>query len=698
MPSSSPASRSPSTPSSHASPKPRSPKPVHRLNGALPVKITPTIIRPPPTGPRQSQTSVAPLNDHVIPRAPRAAVVGSGAPPGPANSSIRRFFPGDEEDTEPTIATGPRGSTARKPPRGPRGSNGQTRSPVEEKEEGKPEDPARAAEEDRIVRGGWSIIRPGIPGKSRGDAESQAKEGKGSKQHDESPEPAAKEHREDRAEDNRRKDELRTDRPPERAYDDRRSREPPSEHTGGWQSSRDYSEPRYRSRSRSPPRRRMQEADDRYHDRYEEYGRSRRDHRAERDYYDSTDERYTRGYGASSQLHGTYDERERDHNRDNHPVGPPRHPAPPGRARPQEQVANRILPTHRTSRDLAISYQIGNAVGEGTFGKVYKATDSATGVSVALKRIRMEAEKDGFPVTAMREIKILQALRHPNVVGLYEMMVAKGSVYMVFEYMEHDLLGVLSQSLFSFTDANLKSFSKQMLEGLAYLHHRGILHRDLKGSNILVNKHGELKLADFGLARFYNKRRRLDYTNRVITLWYRPPELLLGATEYQGEVDVWSAGCIIVELFNRGAPFRGETEIDEIQSIFRIKGTPKLEDWPEVTELPWYEMLRPKQQLPDRFEETLKDALHMPGLMDLAQQMLRYNPRKRITAAEALDHPYFTSLLPAPQLPTQMETVEGEWHELETKPMRDMARQEEKKRRAAAAAAVVQEDLGNVSA
>jgi len=363
----------------------------------------------------------------------------------------------------------------------------------------------------------------------------------------------------------------------------------------------------------------------------------------------------------------------------------------------QREAGRAVASVRRRARDIPISYQIGNAVGEGTFGKVYKATDPGTGVSVALKRIRMEGEKDGFPVTAMREIKILQALRHPNVIGLYEMMVSKGSVYMVFEYMEHDLLGVLSQSLFSFTDANLKSFSKQMLEGLAYLHHRGILHRDLKGSNILVNKHGELKLADFGLARFYNKRRRLDYTNRVITLWYRPPELLLGATEYQGEVDVWSAGCIIVELFNRAAPFRGDTEIDEMQSIFKIKGTPDLEDWPEVTELPWYEMLRPKQQLPDHFEETMKDTLTMPGLMDLAQHMLKYNPRKRITAAEALEHPFFTTLVPAPERATQMEAVEGEWHELETKPLRDMARQEEKKRRAAAAAAA-QEEGGNVSA
>jgi len=113
---------------------------------------------------------------------------------------------------------------------------------------------------------------------------------------------------------------------------------------------------------------------------------------------------------------------------------------------------------------------------------------------------------------------------------------------MVFEYMDHDLTGVLSQTQFSFSEANLKSLCSQMLAGLAYLHHKGVIHRDIKGSNILINNRGELKLADFGLARFYQKRRRSDYTNRVITLWYRPPELLFGATIYGPEVDMWSAG------------------------------------------------------------------------------------------------------------------------------------------------------------
>lgn len=205
-------------------------------------------------------------------------------------------------------------------------------------------------------------------------------------------------------------------------------------------------------------------------------------------------------------------------------------------------------------------------VGEGTYGKVYKARNVETERLVALKRIRMEAEKDGFPVTAVREIKLLQSLRHPNVVELIEVMVSKGQsapirlatmpklmkcatlvghVYMVFEYMDHDLTGVLHHPTIDFTPAHLKSLMKQFLEGLGFIHRRGVLHRDLKGSNILIGRNGELKIADFGLARFYARGRNNDYTNRVITQWYKPPELLFGATIYGAEVDLWSAGYVL---------------------------------------------------------------------------------------------------------------------------------------------------------
>lgn len=209
----------------------------------------------------------------------------------------------------------------------------------------------------------------------------------------------------------------------------------------------------------------------------------------------------------------------------------------------QEQAASQPAP-RVVSSEL---YERLAQVGEGTYGKVYKARRQDTGKLVALKRIRMEAEKDGFPVTAIREIKLLQSLDHPNVLKLMEMMVSKGHVYMVSEYLEHDLTGILNNPNMQsnkFTDANLKSLMQQLLAGLDYIHWRGVLHRDLKGSNILLGRNGDLKIADFGLAKFYDKRARNDYTNRVITLWYKPPELLFGETVYGPEVDMWSAGYV----------------------------------------------------------------------------------------------------------------------------------------------------------
>ncbi|KAF7352761.1 CTD kinase subunit alpha [Mycena venus] len=296
-------------------------------------------------------------------------------------------------------------------------------------------------------------------------------------------------------------------------------------------------------------------------------------------------------------------------------------------------------------------YAIVNQVGEGTFGKVYKAQNMVTKRYVALKRIRMESEKEGFPVTAMREIKLLQSLSHENVVRLYEMMVSNGSVYMVFEYLEHDLTGVLSQTQFSFNDAHLKSLSHQMLAGLAYLHHKGVIHRDIKGSNILINNRGELKLADFGLARFYQKRRRSDYTNRVITLWYRPPELLFGATIYGPEVDMWSAGCIMLELFTKKPVFQGNDEIHQLDTIYKVIGTPAADRWADVANLPW-------------------------GALDLAEQLLCYDPTARVTAAQAMEAPYFTQEDPPAKAPVGLATLHGEWHELETK--RERAKKKKK--------------------
>ncbi|XP_048470391.1 cyclin-dependent kinase 12 [Rhincodon typus] len=197
-------------------------------------------------------------------------------------------------------------------------------------------------------------------------------------------------------------------------------------------------------------------------------------------------------------------------------------------------------------------FDIIGITGEGTYGQVYKAKDKDTGEMVALKKVRLDNEKEGFPITAIREIKILRQLNHTSVVNMKEIVTDKqdaldfkkdkGAFYLVFEYMDHDLMGLLESGLVHFTDDHIKSFMRQLMDGLDYCHKKNFLHRDIKCSNILLNNSGQIKLADFGLARLYNSEESRPYTNKVITLWYRPPELLLGEERYSPAIDVWS--CI----------------------------------------------------------------------------------------------------------------------------------------------------------
>ncbi|KAK6028705.1 kinase domain protein [Ostertagia ostertagi] len=226
-------------------------------------------------------------------------------------------------------------------------------------------------------------------------------------------------------------------------------------------------------------------------------------------------------------------------------------------------------------------YEILYQVGEGTYGQVYKARDKITGEQVALKKVRLENEKEGFPITAVREIKILRQLNHANVVKLVDIVTDKLSAadmrteranfYLVFEYVDHDLMGLLEAShLVNFHNDQIRSLFKQLILGLEYCHAAGFLHRDIKCSNILLNNRGELKIADFGLARYYSSDQERLYTNRVITLWYRPPELLLGDEHYGPAIDVWSIGCILGEFFTRKPLFQGNNEAAQLDLISRV--------------------------------------------------------------------------------------------------------------------------------
>ncbi|KAL9558918.1 hypothetical protein PS6_001029 [Mucor atramentarius] len=315
-----------------------------------------------------------------------------------------------------------------------------------------------------------------------------------------------------------------------------------------------------------------------------------------------------------------------------------------------EKVLDDVGYPCQTSEDPSTLFEKIGQVGEGTYGKVYKARNGKTGKLMALKRIRMKTEKDGFPITAMREIKLLQKLKHERIVELQEIMVAKGSVYMVLEYMDHDLSGILGHPNFTFEPAHAKSLVKQMLEG----------------SNLLINNKGELKIADFGLARVFEKNRAHDYTNRVITLWYRPPELLLGATAYGPAVDIWGVGCIMLEFFTGKAVFNGQDEVSQIDSIYKIMGTPSVDTWPTVKELPWYEMVRPAENYVSKFRESYQSLLS-PGALELSEALLSMDPLKRPTATQALEFSYFKQELPEPIMPANLLDINGDWHEFESK-------------------------------
>jgi len=281
-------------------------------------------------------------------------------------------------------------------------------------------------------------------------------------------------------------------------------------------------------------------------------------------------------------------------------------------------------------------YEKVQKIGEGTYGVVYKAKDRVDGKFVALKKIRLEHEDEGVPSTAIREIAILQELKHANIVTLLDVENLPNKLYLVFEYLDQDLKKYMD-SITSLDPLLAKSYIKQLLEGLLYCHSHRILHRDLKPQNLLIDRHGYLKLADFGLARAVCIPVR-PYTHEVITLWYRAPEILLGSQAYSMPVDIWSAGCIFAEMLAKRPLFPGDSEIDQLFRIFRTLGTPTEETWRGCTALPDF-----KNNFPQWNKQDLKKIITGadPLAIDLLEQMLIYEPNHRICARMALQHQYF---------------------------------------------------------
>ncbi|XP_071942711.1 cyclin-dependent kinase 2-like isoform X2 [Antedon mediterranea] len=253
-------------------------------------------------------------------------------------------------------------------------------------------------------------------------------------------------------------------------------------------------------------------------------------------------------------------------------------------------------------------------IGEGTYGVVYKARDKISGEVVALKKIRLDTESEGVPSTAIREIALLKELNHDNIVRLLDVIHNEKKLYLVFEFLNQDLKKYMDSAPPSGLPLSLvKSYLYQLLQGVACCHSHRVLHRDLKPQNLLIDKNGSIKLADFGLARAFGLPVR-TYTHEVITLWYRAPEILLGSRFYCMPVDIWSLGCIFVEMLTRRALFPGDSEIDQLFRIFRTLGTPDETTWPGVTKLPDFKSTFPrweKQDISKVVPNLDKDGKHL---------------------------------------------------------------------------------------
>uniref|UniRef100_J3LC29 [RNA-polymerase]-subunit kinase n=1 Tax=Oryza brachyantha TaxID=4533 RepID=J3LC29_ORYBR len=305
-------------------------------------------------------------------------------------------------------------------------------------------------------------------------------------------------------------------------------------------------------------------------------------------------------------------------------------------------------------------------VGQGTYSNVYKARERGTGRVVALKKVRFDTSESESVRFMAREMMILRRLDHPNVIRLDGIATSRmhRSIYLVFDFMYSDLARLVCRPDGRLTEPQIKCYMQQLLAGLQHCHERGILHRDIKGSNLLIDRHGVLKIGDFGLANYYGPARRRPLTSRVVTLWYRAPELLLGATDYGAGVDLWSAGCLLAEMFSAKPLMPGRTEIEQLSRIFTLCGSPP-DDY-------WRKMKLPSSFRPPRtYKPPMMDKIGFlpPAALALLATLLALDPAARGTAGQALQSSFFST----PPLPCDLSSLPVVYKEEEEEEVPDPA-------------------------
>ncbi|KAL8781979.1 MAG: hypothetical protein Q9213_005763 [Squamulea squamosa] len=302
-----------------------------------------------------------------------------------------------------------------------------------------------------------------------------------------------------------------------------------------------------------------------------------------------------------------------------------------------------ISPTPKAVMDKRhpSSFQQLEKLGEGTYATVFKGRNRQTGELVALKEIHLDSE-EGTPSTAIREISLMKELKHENIVSLHDVIHTENKLMLVFEYMDKDLKKFMDSrgSGGQLDFLTIKSFMYQLLHGIAFCHENRVLHRDLKPQNLLINNKGQLKLADFGLARAFGIPVN-TFSNEVVTLWYRAPDVLLGSRTYNTSIDIWSAGCIMAEMYTGRPLFPGTTNEDQLQKIFRLMGTPSERSWPGITSFPEYK--------PGWHVYATQDLrMILPSVdhaaLDLLGRCLQLRPEMRVGARDAMDHAWFRDL------------------------------------------------------